>query len=722
MMTQLVLMRELLGALSGNEMVLGIVLANWLLLTGVGSALGRTAGRLKRPLTLMVVGLILLAVLPIGSVMAVRTLRNVVFARGEMIGVTPAVVGCFVLLAPYCLVSGYLLTLACAALGRNRKEVNQGAASIGQVYALDSAGMVVGGLGFTFVLIHFLSHFGCLYVSAWANLLSAGALALAERRKVLLAGAGVIAGAFAGLTFAIDLDEVSTRIEHEGFRVAFRGNSPYGSLVVTESAGQFNFIENGQMLFSTQNPGAVEETVHYAMAQRPGAWRVLLVGGGVSGTALEILKYRNARVDYVELDPLIIDVGRRFVPGGLADGGIHVIEGDGRSFLRRASERYDVVIADVPEPATSQANRYYTREFFQEVKRAMNDGGVLCVPLAPYENYVSKELACLIGSAHRTLKDVFRNVLIVPGGKLFLLASDGDLAVRTVKRTGVFDGITNREVLEVRSLIADRLEGAGIQPQRLTRGYLDGMITEDRMADVSRPASQEAVANTDFNPVLYYYHLLQWISRFKESFGLLGGALLVVLAAYLVRIRRVELAVFTAGFAASVLEVVLLLGFQVLYGSVYNRLGLIVTMFMAGLGAGSLAAKVTLARRGRRDLAAVVLALAVYAAALPLLLQGAGRLEEAVSSAAAGSAVFSILAFVPGALVGMAFPLAGKVDFQGASLTAGRLYAADLVGASLGAILVSTLLIPLIGVTAVCLVTAGLNVVGGLALLMKRGS
>jgi spermidine synthase len=248
------------------------------------------------------------------------------------------------------------------------------------------------------------------------------------------------------------------------------------------------------------------------------------------------------------------------------------------------------------------------------------------------------------------------------------------------------------------------------------------MITEDRMADVSRPASQEAVANTDFNPVLYYYHLLQWISRFKESFGLLGGALLVVLAAYLVRIRRVELAVFTAGFAASVLEVVLLLGFQVLYGSVYNRLGLIVTMFMAGLGAGSVAAKVTLARRGRRDLAAVVLALAVYAAALPLLLQGAGRLEEAVSSVAAGSAVFSILAFVPGALVGMAFPLAGKVDFQGASLTAGRLYAADLVGASLGAILVSTLLIPLIGVTAVCLVTAGLNVVGGLALLMKRGS
>ena len=41
--TQLALMREMLGAFSGNEMVLGIILGNWLLLTGIGAWLGRTA-------------------------------------------------------------------------------------------------------------------------------------------------------------------------------------------------------------------------------------------------------------------------------------------------------------------------------------------------------------------------------------------------------------------------------------------------------------------------------------------------------------------------------------------------------------------------------------------------------------------------------------------------------------------------------------------------------
>ena len=45
------------------------------------------------------------------------------------------------------------------------------------------------------------------------------------------------------------------------------------------------------------------------MAQRPDARRVLLVSGGASGTALEVLKYPVDAVDYVELDPLILDCG-----------------------------------------------------------------------------------------------------------------------------------------------------------------------------------------------------------------------------------------------------------------------------------------------------------------------------------------------------------------------------------------------------------------------------
>ena len=49
--------------------------------------------------------------------------------------------------------------------------------------------------------------------------------------------------------------------------------------------------------------------------------------------------------------------------------------------------------------------------------------------------------------------------------------------------------------------------------------------------------------------------------------------------------------------------------------------------------------------------------------------------------------------------------------------TASRLYTADFVGACLGALLPSTLLIPLIGVPAVCLLIAALNAVAAVVVL-----
>ena len=91
-LTQVTLMRELLSAFSGNELVFGIVLGNWMLLTGLGAALGKTAGRLKSPQTVFVLAQVLVAVVPIGEVFLLRTLRNVVFIRGAEVGVTETVV------------------------------------------------------------------------------------------------------------------------------------------------------------------------------------------------------------------------------------------------------------------------------------------------------------------------------------------------------------------------------------------------------------------------------------------------------------------------------------------------------------------------------------------------------------------------------------------------------------------------------------------------------
>ncbi|GAF98071.1 unnamed protein product, partial [marine sediment metagenome] len=74
-LTQLVLMREMLSVFSGNEMVFGIILGNWLLLMGAGTFLGRAAARLHRPMPVLLTVQILTALLPPAAVFALRALR-----------------------------------------------------------------------------------------------------------------------------------------------------------------------------------------------------------------------------------------------------------------------------------------------------------------------------------------------------------------------------------------------------------------------------------------------------------------------------------------------------------------------------------------------------------------------------------------------------------------------------------------------------------------------
>jgi spermidine synthase len=753
--TQLALMREMLGAFSGNEMVLGIILGNWLLLTGIGAWLGRTSNRLRDPRLLLVLLLLLVALIPLAQVYLLRTLRDVVFVRGALVGVTGTIMASFVLLFPYCIVSGFLLTLACTVVGAE----GNGASGIGGVYVADSVGSIIGGVLFSFVFVRWLDHFAMLYLPALLNLTMAGVLAFCFGRRTLAVVAAAAGIAVVGLMSVADVDAISTARQYPGQKIVFRANSPYGKLIVTESAGQFNFIENGLPIISTYNVEQVEETVHYAMAQRPDARKVLLVSGGVSGTAKEILKYGVSEVTYVELDPLIIEAGREYLPNSLADPRIKVVNTDGRLFVKQVGQEsrpfpanarngrdaratgYDVVIVDVPAPSTSQLNRFYTAEFYSEIKRVLTKDGVIAFSLGRYENYVSKELARMLASAHATLKQSFRNVLVIPGERVFFLASDGELFPD----------------------IAARIERRRIPTQLVNRHYLDAMLTPDRMNDLQRAIAQSAAVNRDFSPVLYYYHLMHWMSQFKVRFGVLETALLVALAVYLFTIRPVPLAIFVSGFAASALEVVLLLGFQILYGSVYGQLGIIVTMFMAGLAVGawmgnrlratgmichpersegpqSLGGSETteICRpttdgpqrfrsaqndrlRKRRLLSVLAFAIAGLSVLVPLVLMTLGRLSGTAVGLVTVRAVIALLTFVLAMLVGMEFPVASQVEFVGGAATASRLYTADFVGASLGALLASTFLIPLIGVAAVCLLTAGLNVIGGVVVLLRKG-
>lgn len=116
----------------------------------------------------------------------------------------------------------------------------------------------------------------------------------------------------------------------------------------------------------------------------------------------------------------------------------------------------------------------------------------------------------------------------------------------------------------------------------------------------------------------------------------------------------------------------------------------------------------------------MALGIAVLAGLLPLVLfplQGPGGWG---ASPFAVKAIIALLTLVLATLAGMQFPLANRLEFDENLAGASRLYTADFVGAFLGALLASTLLIPWLGVAGVCGLTAGLNVLAGAAMIFKK--
>jgi predicted membrane-bound spermidine synthase len=105
---------------------------------------------------------------------------------------------------------------------------------------------------------------------------------------------------------------------------------------------------------------------------------------------------------------------------------------------------------------------------------------------------------------------------------------------------------------------------------------------------------------------------------------------------------------------------------------------------------------------------------------IPLALMGLARATGWLASTAGVQFVIGAMTFVVAGLVGMQFPLASLAERADSTLTASRLYTADFVGACLGALLASTLLIPLLGVAAVCALAAGLNAAAAAIVLLRK--
>ncbi len=650
LLCQVLIIRRVLSVFSGNELIIGIILALWIAFTSLGSLL---VSRFRTDekglgLTFILIGF------GFQLIFSVSWFVYPVFGLqfGEVIPLPFTIVCLTFLLLPVALLFGAQFPMIVSVFKQPASKT----------YGLESIGAFTGGMLFTFIL---------------AGRVSDGALVLAISLITVFAGIILLKRPVFLVLLIIPVLLYTALPESEkavfGSDVLQKLQSKHGEIIVTSTKGQKNFYLSGKLQFSYPEPQTEEISAHVpSLFTAPE--KVLIIGGS-PGILREYLKLGAKEIVYVEINQRLLKASlnylnerdRKMITDSRKVGFVYA---DARNFLLRQRGAFDVIVLNTTVPETASLNRYFTKEFFQLIKKHLKEKGVLLVRLKAVPGYMGNAMARLNSSIFNTLKAVFPYVEVTSMEYALCIASKRLLNASPDVLKEVF------------------------RQKRTDTVYFNSSIIEDMFSPFKKMRFIELLdrktgINTDRHPVAYLYNIILWSEanggafiRFfidlKRGFLMfLGSALGVFLLIIGSKGRQSEYTVvFTTGFVTISIVSLSVLLFQALKGYIYEQIGLITGLYMVGSAIGAWGAqRVTPTSRG----------LFISEAAFLMLLISYLFASRDVSG-------LYLCVLFSGILGGLLFSLSAMVN-EDVSV----LYATDLAGASGGAVLSTLFLFPLFG-------------------------
>lgn len=354
----------------------------------------------------------------------------------------------------------------------------------GSAYAVNVVGCILGPLLGSFVLLPWIGErWSSLVLSA--PLFAIGALLSRRERSPVPILAGSLVLAVALVAFTRDFESI--------YPVrSVRRDSTATVIAAGEGMGKQLLVNGcGMTTLST----ITKSIAHIPMAFLPDRPRNVLVicfgmgtsfrsavSWGVPTTSVELIPSVPALFPYFHADAAEVE----------AQPGARIVVDDGRRFLERTTETYDIIVIDPPPPVEAAGSSLlYSREFYAAARPRLRPGGILQQWL-PGGNVRSA------ASVARSLKDSFRYVRVFPSVEhwgMHFLASDLPIPVVTA------DALTAKLPPKA---TADLLEWV---PGRTARGFFTTILRQEVSIDSVIAADPDAPALTDDRPVNEYYLL-----------------------------------------------------------------------------------------------------------------------------------------------------------------------------------------------------------------------
>jgi len=708
-LTQLVAFRELLVLFYGNELFLGTFLSSWLFWVGLGSLLVRRLLKKERPAAAFSYGFLVISLLFPAMILLIRLSKSA-FAFGEFIGPLGTVLYTFSVMSVLCFVIGGQFSLACVvASDRIKRET-----VLGRVYLYEALGAVIGGVIFTYFLIGFVPTFiialalslGCIFVSFGLLI-----------KKISFRSVLLIIAALAILFVNFMAEPAINRIEWKRYQFIKQKEARNATLSLVNMGSIKNVFMDGMLSASFPNPEGYEPAAHWPLLASAEPNRILIIGETSLGVLKEALKHSPKQIDYLVLDNSFTELVEPYLEfediSALKNPIVHIHYLDPRTFIRNNKNKYDAVIINIQEVPNLKANRFYTEEFYSQVRGILKSNGILGLSVASSENYLSMQTRIFNTSVYATLNSVFKTVEVIGGDSLMFLASPS--AIDMQKET-----------------LLGRLDKRSISNHYVIPSYIEYKLQAKRRAELKKllEATPGVEINRDFRPTTCYYFANFWLNKFASPLGYLAAlAIFMLIALGIFKKRRSLLAlsqrkelilIFVLGFISILLELMLLLGYQIISGYVYWQMGILFSSFMSGLFLGSLLGNQFKdnSRQGHSVflmiLSLIIIVLSVCAAYLLPYSIYLSTLQNIF--------IFIALLALIGVIVGAAFVIASfLIQADNVMSKAGSLYAADLWGAALSAILSANFIAPLFGILGALNFAAAIGLAGLAIFLILSG-
>jgi spermidine synthase len=215
----------------------------------------------------------------------------------------------------------------------------------GNLYSAATIGSIIGTFLTVFVLIPAFDTRSIIFGLGLSLLISSALTGLGRVPKILTGS--VVLFLFLSNTFL-----AVNPVPYYSGKLVYQKETPYSHLDVVDSDHKRALFLDGNIhtIMSKDNPTQLFIYTKYfplGFVFNPTAKKVLFVGGGgFSGPKYFLKTYPNITVDVVEIDPVVINVAKKYFDVDASNPRLKIYNEDARNFLSRTNQKYDIIVLD----------------------------------------------------------------------------------------------------------------------------------------------------------------------------------------------------------------------------------------------------------------------------------------------------------------------------------------------------------------------------------------